>query len=72
MLDTVSEKISDPVKIFETFLLYNMFGQWFLAAKCSTKHHFGQISVCLHACLGPSAFLTFTQKIFRQPIPENL
>ena len=41
LLDTVSEKISDPVKIFETFLFYNMFCQWFLAAKCSTKNNFG-------------------------------
>ena len=29
-------------------------------------------SVCLSACLVPLAFLPFTQKIFRQPIPQNL
>ena len=42
----------------------------FLAAKCSTKNH----SVAERGKRGESealAFLPFTQKIFRQPIPEN-
>ena len=35
----------------------------FLAARCSTKNHYGSLSVCLHVRLCPFAFLPCTQKI---------
>ena len=45
-----------------------LFGHFmFLAAKCSTKNY------CVSLKVSPKLiFLTFTQKIFRQPLPENL
>ena len=32
----------------------------------------GSLSVCLYVCMSLLAFLPFTQKIFKQPIPQNL
>ena len=32
----------------------------------------GRMYVCMYVCMSPLAFLSFTQKIFKQPIPQNL
>ena len=32
----------------------------------------GSLCVCMYVCMSLLAFLPFTQKIFKQPIPQNL
>ena len=67
----------DPDTAHARFLLFQ--SQTFLAAKCSSINHLeergsnrGREVVTEGECLKPLAFLPSTQKIFRQPIPENL
>ena len=49
---------------------------WFFAATAALRTTRGSLYVCMYVCMSVCmsllAFLPFTQKIFKQPIPQNL